>query len=156
MNGIDLSNVSLWGDDWSNLFGVCLFNFAVVVAIPAWLYEKKPSVNVSTGKLNGATRNEGRGNFSSLIYISIYTFYDVTCKSEDLSFCRSFLLALNGSSVMAFVLYVLVGSLGAMTMHNVADNMLQSMMSGEFGEVTEISSMTFAFFIIGLGIPLFR
>ena len=50
MNGIDITNVSLWGDDWSNLFGVCLFNFAVVVAIPAWLYEKKPSVNVSTGK----------------------------------------------------------------------------------------------------------
>lgn len=111
MNGIDITNVSLWGDDWSNLFGVCLFNFAVVVAIPAWLYEKKPSVNVST--------------------------------------------ALNGSSSMAFVLYVLVGSLGAMTMQNVADNMLQSMMSGAFGEVTEVSSMAFAFFIIGLGIPLF-
>ena len=57
---------------------------------------------------------------------------------------------------MAFVLYVLVGSLGAMTMQNVADNMLQSMMSGAFGEVTEVSSMAFAFFIIGLGIPLFR
>mmetsp|Transcript_14618 Transcript_14618/g.18482 ORF Transcript_14618/g.18482 Transcript_14618/m.18482 type:complete len:410 (-) Transcript_14618:74-1303(-) len=111
MNGIDISNVSLWGDDWSNLFGVCLFNFAVVLAIPAWLYEKKPSVNVVT--------------------------------------------AINGSSLMSFVLYVLVGSLGAMTMHNVSDNMLQSMMTGEFGEVTEISSMTFAFFIIGLGIPLF-
>jgi hypothetical protein len=50
-NGIHMENVSLWGDDYSELFGVCLFNFAVVLAIPAWLYEKKPSVNVNTGKL---------------------------------------------------------------------------------------------------------
>ena len=40
----------MWGDDYADLFGVCLFNFAVVVAIPAWLYEKKPSVGVSAGK----------------------------------------------------------------------------------------------------------
>lgn len=40
-------------------------------------------------------------------------------------------------------------------MQNVADNMLQSMMSGAFGNTTEITSMIFAFFIIGLGIPLF-
>ena len=66
------------------------------------------------------------------------------------------ILALNGSSLIAIVLYVLVGSLGAMTMDNVSNNMLQSMMSGVFGEMTEISSMAFAFFIIGLGIPLFR
>lgn len=66
------------------------------------------------------------------------------------------LSALNGSSFIAFILYVSIGSLGAMTMRNVTDNMLQSMMSGAFGTFTEISSMVFAFFIIGLGIPLFR
>lgn len=48
--GIDFENVGLWGDDYADLFGVCLFNFAVVVAVPAWLYEKQPSVKVSTGK----------------------------------------------------------------------------------------------------------
>lgn len=42
-----------------------------------------------------------------------------------------------------------------MTMKNVNNNMLQTMMSGAFGEVTEVASMSFAFFIIGLGIPLF-
>ena len=42
-----------------------------------------------------------------------------------------------------------------MTMPNVADNMLTSMMSGGFGKLTEVCSMVFAFFIIGLGIPLF-
>jgi hypothetical protein len=50
---------------------------------------------------------------------------------------------------------MLVGGLGALTMPNVADNMLQSMMSGTFGQTTETCSMIFAFFIIGLGIPLF-
>lgn len=50
---------------------------------------------------------------------------------------------------------MLVGGLGALTMPNVADNMLQTMMSGAFGQVTETCSMVFAWFIIGLGIPLF-
>ena len=63
--------------------------------------------------------------------------------------------ALNNSSLLGFVLYMLVGGLGSLTMPNVADNMLQSIMSGAFGQVTEICSMVFAFFIIGLGIPLF-
>ena len=64
-------------------------------------------------------------------------------------------IALSSSSLIGFVLYMLVGGLGALTMPNVSDNMLQSMMSGTFGRVTEICSMIFAFFIIGLGIPLF-
>ena len=65
------------------------------------------------------------------------------------------LLALTNSSIIGFVLYILVGGLGALTMPNVADNMLTSMMSGGFGKLTEVCSMVFAFFIIGLGIPLF-
>jgi hypothetical protein len=44
--GIDLDNVSLWGEEWGSLFGVVLFNFALVIAIPAWLYEKEPGVVV--------------------------------------------------------------------------------------------------------------
>ncbi len=65
------------------------------------------------------------------------------------------LVALNNSAMIGFILYILVGGLGALTMPNVADNMLQSMMSGKFGQTTETCSMIFAFFIIGLGIPLF-
>jgi len=34
--GIDLGNISLWGTEWGSLFGVVLFNFALVIAIPAW------------------------------------------------------------------------------------------------------------------------
>ena len=50
LNGVSLSNASLWGHDWGDMFGVVLFNFAVVIAIPAWLYEKKPTVGVNSGE----------------------------------------------------------------------------------------------------------
>jgi Mn2+/Fe2+ NRAMP family transporter len=46
--GIHLENLSLWGENWDTLFGVVLFNFALVIAIPAWLYEKEPGVDVPT------------------------------------------------------------------------------------------------------------
>jgi len=34
--GINMDNVSLWGTEWGSLFGVVIFNFALVIAIPAW------------------------------------------------------------------------------------------------------------------------
>ena len=34
--GIDPSNISLWGTEWGSLFGVVFFNFVLVIAIPAW------------------------------------------------------------------------------------------------------------------------
>jgi len=111
LHGVSLSNVTLWGHDWSDLFGVTLFNFAVVIAIPAWLYEKKETVNVNS--------------------------------------------AIHSSSILGFILYVLLGGLGALTMPNVSENMLQTMVAGEFGVTTRICSELFVFFIIGLGIPLF-
>lgn len=49
LHGFDWANVSLWGTDWSDMFGVILFNFAVVIAVPAWLYERRPDVCVSSG-----------------------------------------------------------------------------------------------------------
>ena len=36
LEGINLDNASLWGTEWRSLFGVVLFNFALVIAIPAW------------------------------------------------------------------------------------------------------------------------
>ena len=47
-SGLDLSQASIWGKDWDDLFGVVLFNFALVIAIPAWLYEREPDVDVPT------------------------------------------------------------------------------------------------------------
>lgn len=110
-DGFHLHNLSLWGESWDTLFGVVLFNFALVIAIPAWLYEKEPHVDVPT--------------------------------------------VIHGSSILSAVLYILIGGLGAMTIPNVSANMLESMMSGVFGTPTQINSSIFAFFIVGLGCPLF-
>jgi hypothetical protein len=44
--GVDMENVSLWGTEWGSLFGVVLFNFSLVIAVPAWLYEKELEVDV--------------------------------------------------------------------------------------------------------------
>lgn len=109
--GIHPENLSLWGESWDTLFGVVLFNFALVLAVPAWLYEKEPHVDVPT--------------------------------------------VIHSSSAMSAVLYILIGILGSMTMPNVSQNMLESMMSGALGMNMEISASIFAFFIIGLGCPLF-
>ena len=43
---LNTDNISAWGHDWGDLFGVVLFNFCVVIAVPAWLYEREPHVNV--------------------------------------------------------------------------------------------------------------
>lgn len=47
-SGVDLGNISLWGKSWYDLLGVVLFNFSLVIAIPAWLSEKDPSIDVGT------------------------------------------------------------------------------------------------------------
>jgi hypothetical protein len=109
--GINLDNVSLWGDEWGSLFGVVLFNFALVIAIPAWLYEKESSVIVSE--------------------------------------------VIHTSSILAALLYIVIGILGAITMPNVSQNMLEGLMSGSFGTAMQLCASIFAFVIIGLGCPLF-
>lgn len=108
---IQMEHLSLWGTSWAGLFGVVLFNFALVIAIPTWLYEKEADVHVPT--------------------------------------------VVQGSSILSAVLYILIGGLGAATMPDVSDNMLESMMSGAFGTAMQLGASIFAFFIIGLGIPLF-
>ena len=111
MVGLDFSDVSLWGESWSGLFGVILFNFALVIAIPAWLYEKEEHVDVPT--------------------------------------------VIHGSLALTMLLYLLVGVLGVLSMPNVSENMLESMESGVYGANLQVGSGVFAFFIIGLGVPLF-
>jgi len=109
--GLNVAYISLWGESWSTLFGVILFNYALVLAVPAWLYEKEPSVDVPK--------------------------------------------VVNGSAILSTILYILIGGLGAMSMPHASQNMLESMMSGTFGVPMQICASIFAFFIIGLGIPLF-
>ncbi|CAJ1918341.1 unnamed protein product [Cylindrotheca closterium] len=111
LEGLNTDYISLWGTSWNTLFGVILFNYALVLAVPAWLYEKEPTVDVPK--------------------------------------------VVNGSAVLSTILYVLIGGLGAMTMPHASQNMLESMMSGTFGITMQICASVFAFFIVGLGIPLF-
>ena len=78
----------------------------------------------------------------SLIALTFYSFDHV---------------AMNYSFMIGFALYILVGGLGALTMPRVSENMLQSMMSGTFGTVTEVCSLIFTLGVIGVGgIPLMR
>jgi hypothetical protein len=110
-DGLDWSNVSMWGETWDGMLGVILFNFGLVMAIPAWLAEKKPHIGV--GKV-------------------VY-----------------------GSTAISLVLYVVVGLLGALAIPKVNSNMLEPMVSGAFGFPMRMGASVFAFFIIGLDIPLF-
>jgi len=45
--------------------------------------------------------------------------------------------------------------MGALSIQNVSENMLSSMITGEYGVWTQLGASIFAFLIIGLGIPLF-
>lgn len=103
--------LSWWGQQWSDMMGVILFNFALVLAIPSWLHEKKPSVSVEK--------------------------------------------TIAWSTALATLLYIMVGVIGALAIPKVNANMLEPMLSGAFGSAVQVASSVFAFFIIGLDIPLF-
>mmetsp|Transcript_9674 Transcript_9674/g.20875 ORF Transcript_9674/g.20875 Transcript_9674/m.20875 type:complete len:622 (-) Transcript_9674:1504-3369(-) len=105
------SEEALWGKQWDDLFGVVLFNFALVIAVPAWLYEREPHVDVPT-----------------VIY---------------------------GSSFLSTFLYIAIGWLGNLAVPHVSSNFLASLMSGMYGHYMQFGASVFAFFIVGLGIPLF-
>mmetsp|Transcript_8843 Transcript_8843/g.13019 ORF Transcript_8843/g.13019 Transcript_8843/m.13019 type:complete len:488 (-) Transcript_8843:375-1838(-) len=62
-------NMPLWSENinWQNLIGVTLFNYAIVVAIPSWLYEKSPDVGVSEAITYSCS-------ISSIMYIVVGAF----------------------------------------------------------------------------------
>ena len=62
--GLDVNNLTLWGTSWDTLFGVVLFNFALVIAVPAWLYEKHVAISVPT-VINGSS------GLSTVLYIVV-------------------------------------------------------------------------------------
>lgn len=107
----DIRNLSMWGESWYTLFGIILFDFTLVTAIPAWLYEKSPDVSASK--------------------------------------------VIITSTVATSLVYIILGSLGALAMPHVSQNMLSSMIAGSYGSYMQLGASVFAFVIIGLGIPLF-
>ena len=46
--GVTIGRVSWWGEDYSGLLGTILFNYGLVLAMPALLSAKKPSVDTKT------------------------------------------------------------------------------------------------------------
>jgi len=64
-------------------------------------------------------------------------------------------VVIHSSSFLTSVLYISIGVLGAITVPHASQNMLESLMSGVFGTAIQLCSSLFAFFIIGLGCPLF-
>ena len=108
---IETSQISWWGHSYDNLLGVILFNYALVVTVPAWLYEKEPHVDIPT--------------------------------------------VMHTSTILSTFLYIAIGILGCLAMPDVSDNFLESIMSGALGPAMQIGASIFAFFIIGLNIPLF-
>jgi hypothetical protein len=109
--GLSLKHVSLWGHSWGGMLGVILFNFTLVLAIPAWLHEKKSHVKVQE--------------------------------------------VVAHSTILSTLLYICVGALGAMAIPRVNVNILNPIESGAFGTGIQMAGTLFAFFIIGLDIPLF-
>lgn len=108
---LDTAHLSWWGESYESLLGVVLFNFALVITVPAWLYEKEPHVDIPT--------------------------------------------VLHASTITSTVLYLLIGILGCMAMPDVSDNFLESIMSGALGPAMQFGASIFAFFIVGLNIPLY-
>lgn len=108
---LETSQISWWGHSYDNLLGVILFNYALVITVPAWLYEKEPHVDIPT--------------------------------------------VMHTSTIVSTVLYIAIGILGCLAMSDVSDNFLESIMSGALGLQMQIGASIFAFFIIGLNIPLF-
>jgi Transmembrane amino acid transporter protein len=107
----EYTQISWWGESYDNLLGVVFFNFALVITVPAWLYEKEPHVDIPT--------------------------------------------VLHASTISSAVLYILIGILGCVAMPGVSDNFLESIMSGALGPAMQFGASIFAFFIIGMNIPLF-
>ena len=46
---INLTNIPLWGGEWGDMIGVILFNFVLVLAIPAICHEKKSELSIQKG-----------------------------------------------------------------------------------------------------------
>mmetsp|Transcript_49019 Transcript_49019/g.95848 ORF Transcript_49019/g.95848 Transcript_49019/m.95848 type:complete len:518 (+) Transcript_49019:108-1661(+) len=110
-NGLSTDNVSFYGESWGDLVGVILFNNSLCTCIPAWLYEKKKCVSVST--------------------------------------------VVWSSSLLSAFTYISFGLIGAFSINSVPQNILQPLSSGYFGKVSTFCASSFAFMVIGLGIPLF-
>ena len=66
-----------------------------------------------------------------------------------------YFIVICNSTHFSAIVYIVVGTLGALALPNISENMLSSMLIGEFGIWIQFSASVFAVSIIGLGVPLF-
>jgi len=105
LEGINLDNASLWGTEWRSLFGVVLFNFALVIAIPAWLYEKDPHVNVPAVVY-------GSSLLTTILYMSIGIVGAITMPHASQNMLESLLSGVYGTAMQlcaSIFAYVIIG-----------------------------------------------
>lgn len=86
--GFKWSHVPLWGGSWDRMLGVILFNFSLVVAIPAWLHEKKESVSVATGTFTPPRNVQSKFPIQTQTNHSLSCLWILHTLYHSLHFCR--------------------------------------------------------------------
>lgn len=100
---LSFEHVTLWGHKWGEMLGVILFNFGLVLAIPAWLHDKKPSVSVNK-VVYGSTA------ISTAIYVLVGTLGALAIPNVNVNMLNPMISGAYGqpvqlaASVFAFVI----------------------------------------------------
>lgn len=92
MNGLHPEYVSWWGYNWDDMLGVILFNFALVIAVPAWLYEREAHVDVPTVIY-------GSSALSVILYIFIGLFGACTMPHVSVNMLETMMSGVLGNSM---------------------------------------------------------
>ncbi|GKY92304.1 hypothetical protein MPSEU_000201500 [Mayamaea pseudoterrestris] len=85
-------NAPLFGSTYTNMIGVILFNFTLVLALPAWLHEKKRHVQVHK-VVGGATL------ISTVLYISVGALAAVAIPNANVNMLSPMVAGTFGSSM---------------------------------------------------------
>lgn len=91
-DGIHTEYVSLWGESWTSLFGVILFDYALVLAVPSWLHEKQSNVDVRTVIT-------GSSILSTILYMTIGCFGAMVMVNAPANMLESMMSGTFGSSM---------------------------------------------------------
>jgi hypothetical protein len=88
------NNLTLWGKEYRDLLGVIMFNFALVLALPAWLHTKKRSVKVSN-VVYGST------GISTVLYIAVGTIVAITIPHANQNMLAPMVSGAFGTGIQA-------------------------------------------------------
>jgi hypothetical protein len=88
------NNLTLWGTEYRDLLGVIMFNFALVLALPAWLHTKKRSVKVAN-VVYGST------GISTVLYIAVGTIVAITIPHANQNMLAPMVSGAFGAGIQA-------------------------------------------------------